>query len=231
MTMPIGELADTPAKRVLEYKRRRKPYLERTFRPDEAEYAQSQGWELVRENKTSVRYRKLRNIDEQLENEFWRLLYEFGYHTLNIGRNFQIVIADKQDGTVTKQVDVFSYDEETIIVAECKACEKRTKRSLQKDIGEFCSLQRPIAAALRKHFSGKFEQKIIWMFVTKNVEWSDNDRARAKESNIDVVTERELFYYKEIAKRIGHAARFQFHAEFLDRAKVSALHNVDRLCN
>jgi len=77
--MTIGELADTPAKRVAEHKKRRKPYLERTFRPDESDYAQPQGWELVRENKASFRYRKLREIDEQLENEFWRLLHEFGY--------------------------------------------------------------------------------------------------------------------------------------------------------
>jgi len=130
--MTIGEVADTPAKRVAEYKKRRKPYLERTFRPDENEYAQAQGWELVRENKASFRYRKLREFDEQLENEFWRLLYEFGYPTLNIGRSFQIVVADKQDGTVTKQIDVFGHDDETVIIGECKACEKRTKRSASK---------------------------------------------------------------------------------------------------
>ena len=62
--MTIGEVADTPAKRVTEYKKRRKPYLERTFRPDENEYARAQGWELVRENKASFRYRKLREFDE-----------------------------------------------------------------------------------------------------------------------------------------------------------------------
>jgi len=96
----------------------------------------------------------------QLENEFWHLLYEFGYPTLNIGRSFQVVVADKQDGTVTKQIDVFGYDDETVIIGECKACEKRTKRSLQKDIGELASLQKSIAVALRKHFGGKFEQKL-----------------------------------------------------------------------
>jgi DGQHR domain-containing protein len=32
-----------------------------------------------------------------------------------------------------------------------------------------------------------------------------------------------MFYYKEIAKRIGHAARYQFYAEFLTKTKVAAL--------
>jgi len=61
----------------------------------------------------------------------------------------------------------------------------------------------------------------------KNIDWSDNDRARAREVNINIITERELLYYKEIAKRIGHAARYQFHAEFLTKTKAAALHNVE----
>jgi DNA sulfur modification protein DndB len=224
---PLGNLAETPAKRLAEFKRRKKLYVEQNFRQDEREHAISSGWELIRENKSNDRYRKLRTIDEQLENEFWRLLYEFGYPVLNEGRNFQLNVVDRSDRTVAKQIDVFAYDSQTIILAECKAAEKRTKRSLQKDIGEFVSLKGQISTTLRKHFGGKFDQKIVWLFVTKNIDWSESDRARAREGNIRVIVERELFYYKEIVKRIGHAARFQFHAEFLERTKVAALDKVE----
>jgi DNA sulfur modification protein DndB len=219
----LGELTTSSADAIVEYRRRKRAHIEQTFRQDEREYALSQGWTLVRENAQSLRFQKLRGIDEQLENEFWRLLYELGYPTLSVGRNFQITIASKDEGDVTKQIDVFAYDHETIIVAECKACDKRTKRSLSKDIGELASLQRPISLTLRKYFGGKFNQKVIWIFVTKNVDWIENDRVKAREQNINIITEREMFYYKEIAKRIGHAARYQFQAEFLAKAKVAAL--------
>ncbi|WP_225768704.1 DGQHR domain-containing protein [Inquilinus sp. Marseille-Q2685] len=222
----IGELTDTSAKRIAEYKRRRKPYIEQTFQLDEQEDALSQGWELVRENKASLRYRKIRDADEQLENEFWRLLYDFGYPKLSVGRNFNVLVSKKPDIELTKNIDVFAYDNETIIVAECIAYEKRTKQSLQNEINDLITNQRNIAQSLRSHFEGNFPQKIIWLIVTRNLEWSESDIKRAHDGNINILTEREIFYYKEIAKRIGHSARFQFHAEFLAKTKVAALDNV-----
>lgn len=219
----LGELASTPQARTAEYRLRKNRYNQRTFRKDEAEYAVGEGWELVRENQNTDRYQKLRLHDEQLENEFWCLMYQFGYPILNIGRQFQIHITRERNVEVNKQIDIFGYDDETIIVAECKSAERRTRKSLQKDIGEFAGNQKAIANTLRRHFNGHLSQKIIWMFVTRNIDWIEADRARAAESNIKIITERELFYYKEIAKRIGHSARYQFHAEFLDKAKVNAL--------
>lgn len=219
----LGDLATTQQNRVSEYRLRKTRYDQRTFRKDEAEYARTEGWELVRENQNTDRYQKLKSTPEQLENEFWCLLYSLGYTTLNVGRTFQIEITSTTKVSLSKQIDVFAYDAETIIVAECKSCEKRTKRHLQKDIGEFTANQKPISNTLRKFFGGKFDQKIIWLFVTRNIEWLENDRARAEEANIEIITERELYYYKEIAKRIGPSARFQFHAEFLANSKVNAL--------
>jgi DNA sulfur modification protein DndB len=219
----LGELATTNAARVTEYKARKTRYDQRTFRKDEAEYAIAEGWEFVRENQNSDRYQKLKPHDEQLENEFWCLLYNFGYPNLNIGRNFQIEVTSNKRVTVSKQIDVFAYDHETIVVAECKSCEKRTKRQLQKDIGDFVANQKPIANTLRRFLGQEFKQKIMWFFVTKNIEWSQPDVARAAEANIKIITEKDLIYFKEIAKRIGKAARFQFHAEFLANTKVHAL--------
>ncbi len=88
----LGELATTSAARVTEYKARKTRFDQRTFRRDESEYATSDGWELVRENQNSDRYQKLKPHDEQLENEFWCLLYNLGYPNLNLGRNFQIEV-------------------------------------------------------------------------------------------------------------------------------------------
>jgi DGQHR domain-containing protein len=219
----LGEIASTDATRLAEHRVRKPRYDYRTFRRDEAEYAASDGWEFVRENLNSVRYQKIKVHDEQLENEFWCLLYNLGYTNLNIGRNFQIEITSSGRTTVTKQVDVFAFDDETIVITECKSSEKRNKRQLQKDIGEFASNQRPISNTLRKYFGGSFDQKVIWFFVTRNIEWSDPDRARARENNVMIITEKELFYYKEIAKKIGKAAKYQFQAEFLAGKKVKVL--------
>jgi hypothetical protein len=96
----LGELATTNTARVAEYKARKTRYDQHTFRRDESEYAISEGWELVRENQNSDRYQKLKTHDEQLENEFWCLLYNFGYPNLNVGRNFQIEVTSNKRVTV-----------------------------------------------------------------------------------------------------------------------------------
>jgi len=219
----LGEIASTESARISEYRIRKGRYEQKTFRKDEAEFAASEGWELVRENQSSLRYQRLRSHDAQLENEFWCLLYSFGYPNLNVGRKFQIELTASGKTTVSKQIDVMGFDDETIIIAECKSCETRTRRQLQKDINELAGIQRLISNTLRRYFERSFDQKIIWLFVTRNIEWSEPDRARAKEANIRVITERELFYYKEIAKRIGKSARYQFQAEFLAGSKTKAL--------
>jgi hypothetical protein len=98
----LGELATTNAARVTEYKARKTRYDQRTFRRDESEFATLEGWELVRENQSSDRYQKLKPHYEQLENEFWCLLYNFGYPNLNVGRNFQIEVTSNKRVTVSK---------------------------------------------------------------------------------------------------------------------------------
>jgi hypothetical protein len=97
----LGEIASTEVARLSEYRGRKGRYVQRTFRKDEAEHAASEGWELVRENQNSLRFQKTKEHDEQLENEFWCLLYNFGYPSLNVGRNFQIEITSNDRTTVS----------------------------------------------------------------------------------------------------------------------------------
>lgn len=218
----INPLAVTDGERRAEYTKRRKVYTEDSFPFELREKQEQKGWSVLRENKTNVRMRIPKSIDEILENRFWNVLYRFGYDELNIGRSFQIKLNTK-DKALTKQIDVFAKDDETVIVAECKASELPRQRSMQKDLGEFASLQKPIASAIKKHYGSSFQPKILWFFVTDKVRWAANDLERASENNIHVVQNKELLYFEEISKKLGSAARFQFHAEYLAKQKVPAL--------
>lgn len=218
----FGPLAITDGERRAEYAKRKKAYNEESFPFELREKQEAQGWSLLRENKTNIRMRVPKSIDEVLENRFWNVLYRFGYDELNVGRSFKIQLNVK-DAPLTKQIDVFAKDDETVIVAECKASELPRQRSMQKDIGEFASLQRPIANAIKRHYGVSYKPKILWFFVTDKIRWAANDLERASENNIHVVQNKELLYFEEISKKLGHAARFQFHAEYLARQKVPAL--------
>lgn len=218
----LGHLVSEIGERRSEYGRRSRAYDEETFEKPLKESREAEGWVVHRENKTSYRMRRQKGFDENLENRFWSILYRFGYAELNAGRSFKIRVG-KGDNATEKQVDVFAKDAETVVVAECKASQTPTKRSLLKDLNELQGLKKGISDAIRQHYGSGFKPKIIWCFVTHNIRWSNEDLKRAQEHSIHVIKDMELLYFEEFSKKIGSAARYQFHAEYLAGQRVPAL--------
>lgn len=190
----------------------------------EADYL-ADGWELDKYLKYKAKFRRPKSVDEMLENQVWRLMYLLGYHELNEGRQFTVTVKRRGAEALQKQVDVFAKDDETVIVAECKASKRMTRRSLQKDLEEFGSLKSAFANSIKKHYGKDYKPKIIWMFCTRNIIWSKPDKDRAAGHRIHIVTERQLGYYLQIADHLKGAARYQFLATFLQGQKIPALAN------
>jgi DGQHR domain-containing protein len=211
----FGPLLADPSKIKREAVHRRKQFDERSIVAEEIPTYEADGWQVDRRLKRSIRVKRPKAIDERLENRFWMLLARLGYPEINSGRKFTILIDRKGAEPLRKQVDVFAKDDETVIVAECKASGSFSRRSLQKDIEEFANLKKPIASAIRKHYGEEKKLKIIWLFVTENIIWSAPDKQRANGEQIRIITERELRYYAQVADHLGKAARYQFLAEFL----------------
>lgn len=217
----LGELVkDFGAKRA-EYARRSKLHDEETVDLPLQASREADGWHVQRTNKNSVRMRRPRHLDEVTENRFWGILYRFGYSELNKGRRFSVMVGKGQDA-IEKQVDIFAKDDETVVIAECRSRKLPTKLSLLEDLNQFAELMKPMAEAVRKHYGEQFRPKIIWCFVTDNIRWSEDDLRRAKEYNINVIQGLELIYFEEFSKKLGPAARYQFHAEYLESQKVPA---------
>ena len=223
VTEYLGTLLTDPSRIRREAVRRRKPFDEKSVSLDDIPEHEAKGWQVDRRLKRKTRVRREKEIDERLENRFWMFLFKLGYPELSDGRAFTILIERKGAEPLRKQIDVFGKDDETVIVAECRASAKLTKRTLQKDIEEFAKLKGPISSAVRRHYGLDVKLKIIWLFVTENIIWSAPDKQRALGENIQVITERELRYYAQIAEHLGKAARYQFLAEFLKDQQVPEL--------
>ena len=203
--------------------KRRKLFNEKKLSSDQIPEHEAAGWVIAKHLRRKTKVKKQKELDERIENRFWMLLYRMGYPELNQGRNFTILIQRKGAEDIKKQIDVFAKDEETVIVAECKASDKVARRSLQKDIEEFANLKGPISRSIQNHYGRDFKPKIIWFFVTENIIWSKPDKERALGENIRVITEKELRYYAQIAEHLGKAARYQFLAEFLQNQEIPEL--------
>ena len=208
-----------------EYLDRSKRYDHRSVPPEEAAVILTQGWTEHRRFKTRVHVRRDRSHDQILENRAWCLLYILGYSEISRGRNFQVLIRRRGADDLYKQIDVLARDEETVLVLECKSRQVMGKRSLQHDLAEFASLKSPLSTVINYHYSSSANPKIVWMFVTANIVWSEPDWQRAQGHSIRRVTERELGYYEQLARHLGPAARYQVLAEFLAGQKIPALAN------
>lgn len=206
------------------YRIRRSAFKERKDHIADKDELLASGWEHVRSSKRIVVTRRRKPIGEHLEDRFWSLCHDMGYHVLN-GDRFNITFR-RQDGSVgKKQIDVFAKDAETVIVAECKAKETRGRRTLQKDLHETAALQKGIANSIREYFGSEFNPKILWIYVTQNIIWSEPDIERAAASNIRIITENELQYFEAYIGHVGTAGKYQFLAEFLQGQEIAGLAN------
>ena len=221
--MGMKDLIDSDAARRAEYGRRKKYHTEKTIHPKLREEHEGEGWIHVKDLQSGAKMRKAKAHDELLENRVWCILYQLGYPVMNAGRKFEIEITKSDKQPVTKQVDVFAKDEETVIVVECKSCEEMQDRDLRKYISELASLQKPIANAVRQHFGKHFKPKILWAFATWNIIWRKTDLALAEANGIAVIKDREIRYLEEISKSLRGAGRYQFHAEFFKDQKIPEL--------
>ena len=209
-----------------ELQRRKSIYNTKSIHIADLDQEKVSGWALAKKpgaKRALVQRKKL--ISRLLEDRFWSLCRLMGYPVMN-GESFQIKYMRTNKSVGGKQIDVFAKDSETVIVAECKTRETRGRKSLQKDIHETAFLQKHIANAIRSHFGDSFKPKILWLYVTENIIWSENDVERATENNIRVVTENELQYFEAYISHLGSAGRYQFLSEFLQGQDIPNLSGI-----
>jgi DNA sulfur modification protein DndB len=203
---------------------RKLDFISMKVHPADEEGLNLDGWETIRRLKHKIEVKKSKPIGQHLEDRFWSLCYNMGYPIINGGTC--IVTYLREDGSKgQKQIDVLSKDADTVIVAECKSKENRGRRSLQKDLHETIALQKSIANSIRSHFGGDFHPKILWLYVTHNIIWSEPDIERAASSNIRIITENELQYFEAYVAHVGAAGKYQFLSEFLQGQEIAGLAN------
>lgn len=213
-----GSLA--PAFRV-----RRRQFEQKSVHPADVEEESRKGWELVRAGKRRSRLKREKTHAKWLEDRVWCLLYQMGYGTLN-DYNFKITFIRQSGSSHTKQIDAYAEDNETSIVVECKSRKVVGRRSLQKDLEETRALQDYLRTSIYKRFSNRARPKVIWIYATNNIVWSQPDKERAEDYGINVLTENRLEYFEAFVRHMGPAGRYQILGEFLKDQKIPGLEDV-----
>lgn len=220
----LSPVLKSKSQRQIEYARRKDQYTYQSVRPDDVSKFEEDGWIVQREGSKKVRLKKLKSHDALLMDQTWCLFYRIGYGDIS-GPGFKIKYVDQDGKQRERSVDVFAKDDETVVFVECRSRETRGKRSFQKDLQETQLVQKAYASSVRAHYGVAFKPKIIWIYCTNNIIWSEADLERAATLNLRVVTENEMQYFDSYIRHMGPAGRFQFLAEFLDGQDVPGLDN------
>ena len=204
-------------------------YVFMTIAQKELDEYIEKGWEISKKNKTSYRIKKIKRHDIFLEDKVWCLLQKMGYKEMN-GEKFNIHFTRESGCKDKKQIDVFGCDDETAIVVECKSKKNRGRKSLQKNLHETICLQNIIRKSIFSYYLEKPFPKIIWIYVTNNIIWSEPDVERARSGQIIIITENELQYFEAFIKHMGPAGKYQILSEFLKGQKIPGLSDVKIPC-
>lgn len=206
--------------------KRRKTLLNlKTVQPEHVAAELNNGWIVKKTGKRQTTLGQPKEHDQLLEDRIWLLLRMMGYPQITAQKT--TLEFKRQDGTTgRKNIDVFVTDSETAIVVECKSRETRGRKSLQKDIHETIALQDHIRKAIYQNSSASSKPKIVWLYATNNIIWSESDLERAEDGKITIITENEIQYFEAFLKHMGPAGKYQILGEFLKGQKVPGLEGI-----
>lgn len=166
-----------------------------------------EGWEEYKSYKNDkfVGVRKNKKFDEIFEDRVWCLFAKLGFTYLNKDRYFEMSY-DYQNPDITQQIDVFAADDETVIIAECKAAETTKDGVFKKPLEAFHGQMEGLRREAQKRFP-KAKVKFIW--ATHNYIISPADQAKMQEWGIVHFSDAVINYYYELVKHLGTCARYQ----------------------
>lgn len=205
-------------------RRRSQPYDFKTVRNPLVAETESAGWSVAKKNKASTRMWRQKSPDKWLEDRVWTLMYRMGFAAMSEeGGAYQLIDGEDPERP-DNQIDVVAIDDDVALAIECKSSAKAKKfGDFSANLAKHVGLREGFTKAVRTQFPTLHKRPSVFAFWTSGVSISDNDRARAREAGVPLLTALELEYYEQLVDQIGTAARFQFLADMLEGRSIPGL--------
>jgi DNA sulfur modification protein DndB len=199
-------------------------YVLKSVHPKLVEEQQSQGWEVAKKNKTSVRLRREKHHGARLEDRVWMLLYRMQFAFLSGQGGGKLRLDPRKSEGPKSQIDVVGIEEELALAIECKSQERFGRRSqFQEELAKLAQIRERFVRAVNEQFEGIHRKQAALILFVANVDLSKNDKERALEANVHLFDEADLDYYEKLTAHLGPAAKYQFFADMLPGKTVSGL--------
>ena len=182
------------------------------------------GWEVDREYKTKIRIKKLKSQDIFFEDKVWQLFASLGFKLMNKDRNLHIPY-DKTDIKLTKQIDVFAKDKETILIVECKSAVSNKKGDFKDELEAMTGTMEGLVQTIKDLFPDE-KLKFKYIFATNKYALSEADTIRLNNLNGVHFDEDIIDYYLNLFKQLGLATRYQLLGSLFYGQEIPEIDNL-----
>ena len=199
-------------------KQRKNPYYEEKDYTSSKTDKEIDGWEAVSlyANERFTKYRKPKPFDEIFEDKVWIMFYNMGFDAMNKDRNFKMQ-NDPKNPQLTKQIDVFAAEEETVFIIECKAAESPRDVNFKTDLEALRGNMDYLRAEAKKIYKNR---KVIFVWATSNIILGPKDLERLNEWKIVHFDDAVVQYYENLSQHLGHAAKYQLLGNILKNQEI-----------
>ena len=202
--------------------RKGKDYSEKSIEQELKQKYFDDGWELIRDNTSTSRIKKLKTHNVLFEDKVWSILAKMGFEIMNADANLKLPYS-KDPSIPGRQIDVFAADSETILIIECKSSIEIKTKSLQTVINDFETIKRGSYSFLKEFFGDN--RKIKFILATHNIIVNDNDRKRLVDLQIEHFNQDDINYYQQLTSYLGHAAKYQLLGRIFKNQEIPELKN------
>ena len=182
---------------------------------DDKEKYLKKGYSIIQENKKSLKVGINKPFDEVFEDQIWCLFYKMGFTHFSKDRHFEFVY-DEENG-LTKQLDIFCMDDDTIIIVECKAAKEYKKGNFKENLESYSGIIPKIKNILRRDYPNK---DLAFIYATSNIDLGQEDINRIKAFGFNYFDDNVVDYYKRLAEHLGKASKYQLLANLFSKKKV-----------
>lgn len=182
------------------------------------------GWTVEREFKTTIRLKKKKELDVYFEDRVWSIFAKLGFKFLNKDRHFHLPY-DKNNDSLTQQIDVFIKDDETVLLIECKTTKTNKLGDFKTDLEAMSGKMEGLINSVKQLFPGE-KLKIKYILATHGYDLSVPDINRLENLKGEHFDEDVINYYFDLFKQLGLAAKYQLLGSIFHGSEIPELDNL-----
>ncbi|WP_196889932.1 DGQHR domain-containing protein [Aureivirga sp. CE67] len=182
------------------------------------------GWELDKKFKNSKRLKKEKEKVVLFKDKVWCLFASLGFQTMNIDSEFKLNYS-KNDENLSKKIDVFAKDDETILLIICKSSiEKNKESSFENELNEIKNIIGGLRTTIN-HLYPNQKLKFKFILATEDYSISENDKKLLNNINGIHFDDEIIKYYSDMQKQIGYSSRYQLLGSLFSGQEIPEINN------